>query len=242
MNLLKATAPGTEVQVTGVWRIWFEHLGKEDQIQGNPVAVPDTSNPAHLFEIHPITKFGDDAVLDSFVDIPGYTAYPAHVAFPFYENASATISASGGAVTITSSAGKYNYTEFVMELAGAVQEVDDGLFVLANVFDAGDQEQAVTQDARRMVFVKGTRPACEVRKLSTGDRLHVLGIPRVNLSEVAVMATEEPATTRLPYEMIIVGLQQDGTADCGTSSPVPPTKSQPHKKGKAKPGNSSGGE
>ncbi|MFY9559804.1 MAG: hypothetical protein WAQ52_06190 [Terriglobales bacterium] len=133
--------------------------------------------------------------------------------------------------------GKYNYAEFVIELAGAVQEGDDGLFVLANVFDTDDDEQAVTQDARRMVFVKGTRPACEVAKLSTGDRIQVLGIPRVNLSEVAVMATEEPATTRLPYEMIIVAVQQEGTADCATDSKV-----KPKKRGKAKPGNSSGGE
>lgn len=235
MDRLKTTAPGTQVPVNGVWRIWFEHLGKEDQIQGNPVDVPDTSNPAHLFEIHPITKFGEDAVFDSFVDIPGYTAYPAHVAFPFYEKAKATISASGGSVTITSGAGKYNYAEFVIELAGAVQEVDDGLFVLANVFDTEDDEQAVTQDARRMVFVKDTRPACEVRKLSTGGRIHVLGIPRVNLSEVAAIATEEAATTRLPYEMIIVALQQEGTAECATSSQV-----KSNKKGKAKHGNSSG--
>jgi len=228
MNLLKTTAPGTEVPVNGVWRIWFEHLGKKDQIQGNPVDVPDSSNPAHLFEIHPITKFGADDLLDSFIDIPGYSAYPASVAFPFYETAKATISASGTSVTITSGSGKYNYAEFVIELAGAVQEVDDGLFVLANVFDAADDEVAVTKDARRMVFVKGTSPACEVAKLSTGGRLHVLGIPRVNLSEVAVMATEEPVATRLPYEMIIVAIQDGASDECATGSKVKPKKPGKH--------------
>ena len=236
MTRLKATAPGTEVPVEGVWRIWFEHLGKEDQIQGDPVDVPDTSNPAHLFEIHPITTFGGDSVLDSFVDIPNYTAYPAHVAFPFYEQVKATISASDSSVTITSGAGKYNYAQFVIELAGAVQDVDDGSFVLANVFDKEDDEEAVTKEARRMVFVKDTRPACEVKKLTTGSRLHVLGIPRVNLSEVAVMATEEAAATHLPYEMIIVAVQKaDLTDDC-----APKNAATLKKKGKAKPG--SGGE
>lgn len=213
MNRLKATKPGTKVPVEGVWRIWFEHLGKEDQIQGKKVAIPDTSNPAHLFEIHPITMFGGDSVLNSFVDIPGYTAYPAHVAFPFYEKAKATISASSTSVTITSGAGKYNYAEFVIELAGAVHDVKDGSFVLANVFDTEDDEEAVTKAVRRMVFVKDTRPACEVKQLSKGDRLHVLGIPRVNLSEVAAMARKTPAATNLPYEMIIVGVQKEDLTD-----------------------------
>jgi len=210
LTLLKATPEGKKLPVKGVWRIWFEHLGKEEQIQGNPVDVPDSSNPAHLFEVHPITQFGDDPVLDAFAEIPGYTAYPAHVAFPFYEQDQATISTANGSVTITSGEGKYNYAEFVIELAGAVQaDGDDGLFVLANVFDTSNEEDAVTGDARRMVFVKGTEPATRVRTLSKGDRMHVLGIPRVNLSEVAEMATEKPTQTHLPYEMIIVAILSD---------------------------------
>ncbi|HLM82915.1 MAG TPA: hypothetical protein VK302_20120 [Terriglobales bacterium] len=210
LTLLKTTAEGKRLPVKGVWRIWFEHLGKEDQIQGNPVDVPDSSNPAHLFEIHPITQFGDDPVLDAFTAIPGYTAYPAHVAFPFYEKDQATISAADGSVTITSGEGKYNYAEFVIELAGAVQaDGDDGLFVLANVFDTSNEEEAITRDVRRMVFVKGTEAATRVQTMSKGDRMHVLGIPRVNLSEVAEMATEQSTQTRLPYEMIIVAILKD---------------------------------
>jgi len=219
MKLLKQTAAGQTLQVRGVWRIWFEHLGKEDQIQGSPVDVPGDSNPAHLFEIHPITKFADQEIKrTSFVPIvnekskKSYTAYPAHVAFPFYEKAKATISAKDGAVTITSGAGKYNYAEFVIELAGKAQsDGDDGLFVLATVHDTEEEseEEAVTEDVRRMVFVQGTKPADQVAGLSQGRRLHVLGIPRLNLAEVAEMATEEPTKTRLPYEMIIVAVLPD---------------------------------
>jgi hypothetical protein len=49
-----------------------------------------------------------------------------------------------------------------------------------------------------MVFVKGWDPAMRVRTLSKGDRIHVLGIPRVNLSEVAEMSTAKPTQTPLP--------------------------------------------
>jgi hypothetical protein len=207
LALLKTSAPGTTLPVKGVWRIWFEHLGTQEQIQGNAVSVPDSADPEHLFEIHPITQLGNDSLLDSFAQIPGYTAYPAHVAFPFYEKDRATISAAHGSVTISSEKGKYNYAEFVIELAGAVQaDGDDGLFVLANVFDTSDEEAALTKDVRRMVFVKGTEPAKQLLTLSKGERMHVIGIPRVNLSEVAAMATPEPTPTNLPYEMIIVAI------------------------------------
>ena len=217
---LNDTSQGQKVLMTGVWRIWFEHLGKEDQIQGNPVDVPANSNPAHLFEIHPITNFAGNDLLTSFTEIKGYTAYPAHVAFPFYEKVAATIQASDGAISIASGEGKYNYAEFEIELAGTAACTDSGgtkvscddgeaksLFVLADVFDSReDGEDPVTADARRMVFVVGTDPAVQVAKLSKGDRLHVLGIPRVNLSEVAAIAGPGATRTHLPYEMIIVAV------------------------------------
>lgn len=217
---LNQITEGQKVPVTGVWRIWFEHLGREDQIQGNPVEVPANSNPAHLFEIHPITNFAGNDVLSSFTEIKGYSAYPAHVAFPFYEQDSATIQAADSSISITSGEGKYNYAEFVIELTGTAACTDaagasiscgdskaESLFVLANVFDSQDDaENPVTSDPRRMVFVVGTDPANQVARLSKGDRLHVLGIPRVNLAEVAALAAQDAATTTLPYEMIVVAV------------------------------------
>ena len=216
---LNQTAAGQKVDMSGVWRIWFEHLGTADQIQGNPVEVPSNSNPAHVFEIHPITKFnGIDIALSTFVPITSkagssYQAYPANVAFKFYENDPATIQSSDTALQITSGEGKYNYAEFVIELAGSVACTDSSgnpvtgdsgaacanepntqsLFVLANIFDTSDPEHAVTADVRRMVFVKGTQPADQVASLSAGGRLHVLGIPRVNLAEAAAVAILESA-------------------------------------------------
>lgn len=156
-----------------------------------------------------MTSFGGVPVLDSFVPIPKYTAYPAKTAFEFYENVPATIQGNSTAIMIESGEGKFNYTEFVMELAGKPQEVDDGYLVLASVFDSSDEEEPVTSAPRRMVFVKGTAPANQVQTLGKGDVLHVLGIPRVNLAEVfaiARKATSKAATVTLPYEMIIVAV------------------------------------
>ena len=224
---LNGTSASQKVSMSGVWRIWFEHLGTEDMIQGDQVEVPSDSNPAHVFEIHPITDFdGSDVSRSSFVPIAGYTAYPASKAFPYYEKQQATIERNATAISITSTKSQYNYAEFIMELAGNVvctdasgQQVSGSgssscagdpktrsLFVLANIFDSEEQEEPLTEQVRRMVFVNGTGPADQVAKLSKGDRLHVLGIPRVNLAEVSAMADGETMSGMLPYEMIIVAV------------------------------------
>lgn len=220
---LKTMHAKTKIPVTGAWRIWFEHLGTAPQIQGDAVPVPSTSNPQHLFEIHPITNFDGKDLLDSFQAIPGYSAYPAATAFPSYEKMRATIKSAATSLSITAGAGKYNYAEFVMEIAGPVRSnkqsdagdtgcsgegssEGDGFLVLANVFDTEDEEEPVTKSPRRMVFVKGTEPARQVKDLSEGDRLHVLGIPRVNLAEAVAIPKNAAMPTRLPYEMIIVAV------------------------------------
>jgi hypothetical protein len=210
LQLLRGSKPGSTLAVTGVWRIWFEHLGTAPQVQGADVPVPSTSNPNHLFEIHPITRFGPLDLLDSLRPIPGYTAYPATTAFPFYENAAASIQANATAITIESGEGRYNYAEFYIQLDGAPLEVVDGILALAQVFSDSTSKIALTAEPRRMVAVKGSGPAAEIKGLGQDRRLHVLGIPRVNLSEVAAIAQAQggtgPVQVHLPYEMIIVAV------------------------------------
>ena len=210
LDLVKQIAKGQTVRVAGVWRIWFEHLGKADMVQFDKVEVPTTSNPAHLFEIHPITDFADQSLRQpSFQPIPGYQAYEAAKAFAFYENANATVEESKSAIMLESGTGKYNYADFFIEPTGAPQQVGDGLLVLAEVYAAADSEETITAQPRRMVFVNGTEPAKAITALAEGERLHVLGIPRVNLAEVAAIAADhvdDPVQVKLPYEMIVVAV------------------------------------
>ena len=211
MQLLK-TLGIVPVSITGVWRIWFEHLGTTDQIQGTPAPnpAPKGSNPDHLFEIHPITTFAGVDVLDSFVEVPGYQAYPASIAFPYYDDRDATIQASQTAIMIASGQAKYNYADFVMEIAGKPKDVGDGFIVLGNVYDsAGSLENPVSAKVHRMIFVKGTPPAAKLLTLSKGDTMHVLGIPRVNLTDVFLITSKNgtnQVSLKLPYEMIIAAL------------------------------------
>jgi hypothetical protein len=219
--LLKSNA-GDKVSLTGVWRLWFEHPGSEDQIQGKAVAIPKNTNPDHIFEFHPVAKFDNFDCLDSFLPIVDqsknleFRGYPADQAFHSYEARPGTITKTNNGIMITSNKAGFNYAEFEMRLAGNPKEVSDGYIVLADVFNAGasDEEDPLTEQPRRMIFVKGSAPAKKISTMSKGDSLHVLGIPRVNLNEVYAIANgmqghDEYAFGGLPYEMIIVAVLED---------------------------------
>jgi hypothetical protein len=216
--LLNSTA-GDKVPLVGVWRLWFEHPGSEDQVQGQAVDLPQNTNPDHLFEFHPVVKFGSIDVLNSFAPIADeeaeFRGYPAARAFDAYEKRPATITKSNTAIMITSNKAGFNYAEFQIRLAGKPKDVGDGYMVFANVYnaDAKKNDDPVVEESRRMVFVKGTKPADAVKDLKKGDKLHVLGIPRVNLNQVFAIASglngDEEYSDSLPYEMIIVAVLKD---------------------------------
>ena len=216
--LLQSTA-GEQISLVGVWRLWFEHPGSEDQVQGDDVSVPKNTNPDHIFEFHPVVKFGDIDVLNSFAPIASedaeFRGYPAERAFDAYEKRPGTITKSNTAIMITSNKAGFNYAEFQIRLAGKPKDVGDGYIVFANVYNANAKknDDPVVEESRRMVFVKGSKPADAVKDLKKGDKLHVLGIPRVNLNEVFAIADglqgDEEYSDALPYEMIIVAVLKD---------------------------------
>ena len=221
MQFLLGTSPGQQVDVTGVWRLWFEHPSGEDtlQTQGDPVQIPGDSNPKHLFEIHPITKFGTFNCLDSFLPIvdnqttptQDFTATPATTAFPYYAARKITITRSNTAIMLNSKRAFYNYTDFFIKLTGKPKDVGDGFIVFAQISATKNfDEPLLVEGKRRMVFAKDSAPANAVKNLIKGDKLHVLGVPRVDLNEVFAIASNlaigEEFPCALPYEMIIVAV------------------------------------
>ena len=232
LSFLLGRALDEEVSVIGVWRFWFEHPGHVDQIQTAEMPPrPDGTNPDHVFELHPIVQFGSFNCRDSFAPIKNnngskeFTGYPADVAFPAFEKRPVIISRSTNGVMITSKKADYNYVNFEMRLTGKPKDVGDGYIVLAKVYAAGadDEAEPIVETSRRMVFVKGTAPGDAVKDLNKGAKLHVLGIPRVNLNQVLAIANGlegndtysagwsnadecSPENPCLPWEMIIVAI------------------------------------
>lgn len=216
MQFLLQTSAGEKVDLTGVWRLWFEHPGSEDQTQGKTVKIPKNSNPDHVFEIHPVTKFGGFDCLDSFVPIVDsesdeeFTGHAATKAFPYYDQRKITISRSNTAIMLTGSRVFYNYTDFFIKLADKPKDVGDGFIVSAAISATKNFSEPLVEGNRRMIFAKGSPPADKVKALGKGDKLRVLGIPRVNLNEVFLIASGldigEEEENPLPYEMIIVAV------------------------------------
>lgn len=218
MDFIKRLTLGQAVDLTGVWRIWFEHLGQQPHIQGDPFPTPSSSNIAHAFELHPVTVFNSFNCLDSFLPIVNkntspvkkFKAYDTDKAFTLYEKLRIEIANDGSKIALRAGLGQLNYAEFVMELAGKPKVVTDGLIVPAKVYEVGEGDAPRVARNRRMIFAKGSPPADEVRNLVKGDRLRVIGIPRVNLNKVysiaQSLAPNEKYLGPLPYEMIIVAV------------------------------------
>src|SRR5579871_1298736 len=134
-DLKVAADSTTTVSLTGVWRLWFEHAGG-DQVQGDDVPVPDDTNPPHVFEIHPVAQFGSDSVADSFSPVAHLLPYAGSESFPKYENQTAVIQSDEQSITISSKDIGYNYTHFVMQLAGKpVKSEDGGYLAVAKIME-----------------------------------------------------------------------------------------------------------
>jgi hypothetical protein len=80
-------AEGTNepVPLNSVWRLWCEHGVESTQVQGKGVPQIDTTNPQHVFEIHPIVSLNNVSILDSIHVIAGYEPKDAEQAFITYE-------------------------------------------------------------------------------------------------------------------------------------------------------------
>jgi len=198
------------VEVAGVWRLWMEHGGGVDQVQGDAVAPAEDTNPDHVFQIHPLTSFDGHNLSSTFTPMPGYTAYTATEAFLHYERVRSVITPKKNSITVATSMAGYNYVEFVLEANGPPKEVEDGYFVMAKVRESDESDEIIARN-RRVVFVKGTPPGDRAKGLKKGDRLHVLGVPRIDLALVAwrsAHAAQDPEVLRwsLPYEIAVVGV------------------------------------
>jgi hypothetical protein len=200
----------TPIKLTGVWRLWCEHGGQINQVQGQDPGPMASSGATHVFEIHPITDVAGTSVLETIQPISGFQYKDADEAFTAYERTNEQIIPDTDATTLVTEKVGFNYVEFVLEIESDsnVHSVVDGTFALADVLDL-QLEKIVHR--RRMVFIKGTPADDLVKTLKPGDRLHVIGIPRINLELVHWRLQHaddprKPLTWNLPYEVVIVGL------------------------------------
>src|SRR5207253_6585174 len=126
-------------------------------------------------EIHPVTVFRSTGVLETFAPLHDdknpakhYEATDAPTAFARYEKEKLTVSRGATFTSIGGPQIPYNYTEFVLEIAGQAAAVEDGVFVLAKILDLNGN--LLVADPRRIVLVKGSHPADTIGVAAAGAR------------------------------------------------------------------------
>lgn len=218
---LKAT--GGTLSLTGVHRIWPEHAGANDFFQGAALdPIPGDTNPPHIFEVHPITKFGRYDLLHTLRMIPGdltgtlgFRYKQAAAALNAYATRDCTIEFTPGDpfYRITMDVVGFNYVAIAIkpDLDSAI-EVEDGTFVDAKVYK---WDGTVVSESVRLVFVRGSEAeralqnAVRVERFSSRSvrTMRVLAMPRLSLQQVWSRANASPGTTTgpIPYEMVVVG-------------------------------------
>jgi hypothetical protein len=205
------TAEGTghAIPLTGVWRIWCEHGGDVQQNQGQPLTPFTTTNPPHVFEIHPITTLNTTSIIGSLHPIAGYKPKDAEAAFLKYESLKSHITVGSGTTSLSTTMAGFNYVEFMLvPLADESQEaLADGTAIFAS---ARTLDGEILVHKRRMVFVKDSPEEKALKKLKAGEGMHVLGVPRISLKLLSFRAAhhsenEQMLDWGLPYEIAIVG-------------------------------------
>jgi hypothetical protein len=226
-QLVQAEGTDDVVHLTGVWRLWPEHADAGEAFTQGAFDESEivSTNPAHVFEIHPLTVVNDIDVRHTFGPIQGFTYKTAAQAFAEYNNKTCNITPGPGpnAITLITKKTGYNYVRFIVRLLetptkrlGANPQSEataDGMAFFGNAIDpdAENEEEEVLTGKIRFIIVKGTSAYDELKQRNAGDRVLVVGVPRVDLSLVkwrAEHATANPAVAQrtLPYEIVIVGI------------------------------------
>jgi hypothetical protein len=205
----EAEGTGNSISLTGVWRLWCEHGGDSQQVQGEPLQPFDTTNPQHVFQLHPITKFNTTSIIGSLHPIEGYKTKDAETAFLKYESLKSHITLTADTTTIVTTMAGYNYVEFVVvPLQNEHQATfSDGTGVLAAVYNL---DGSLLVHKRRMVFVKDSPEETALKSLKPGEGMHVLGVPRISLKLLSYRVAhhaenEQMLDWSLPYELVVVG-------------------------------------
>lgn len=199
------------VVLTGVWRIWCEHSGSEKYVHGKQDIVT-TSNPNHIFEIHPITKIDDRNILGTIKRTDGFEYYTAAYAIPKYDDVPFSIRKKGSKVLITTKAAFYNYINMKIKVVDKPVESEDGngLFVYCQILD---DHYEVIAHKRKLVFLKDTEAYNKLKEMKEESVMEVYGMPRWNFSLI-LWRLENSKNDKsildwnLPYEIVVTGYEK----------------------------------
>ncbi len=187
----KGDAANTKLKMTGVWRLWPEHMGHDNFVQGMKLSKAEiekkTTNPDHVFEIHPVTKLEDMDFTESLYNIDGYTPKDIWSVFGQIRNKQFTISSTKKTISFSTKQIGNNYIDLWARV-DQFWKVEDGAMAFCTILDsdfdpAADKvsEKLVAKKVR-VVFVTGSEPYKQAAKKTGKHFVHLLAVPRINLA------------------------------------------------------------
>ncbi len=200
------------VRMVAVPRYWPEHAIGLPHRQGGPMPRLETSNPDHLFELHPVIAIGNLDLRYTLHPVEGYRPFHASSAFDHLDHAEVRFRLQGDSVLVETSAGLWNDVHFVLELTDRPVRVrEDGAYLSGR---ARDFSGNVLEDSIRVVLIGRSPPDIAIRGLPPRSWIHVWGLPRINLDGlVRLMESAGDSAshlTKMPYEIVILGVYPKG--------------------------------
>lgn len=217
----KGKANNPKLPITGVWRLWPEHMGSGSKFfQGMKLSramiKKKTTNPDHVFEIHPVTSVGDIDVIKSIRNIEGYTPKIAGNAFTQFKKKNCSISSSKKTISFQTSMIGLNYVDMWIRI-DSLWEVEDGAFAYCRILDSNfdpessDISNKTVSKKTRIVLVKNSECYNKAMDTEIGEYMHIIGTPRIDLAilswrEWVSKKRPEVLAWKLPVEIIAAGI------------------------------------
>lgn len=210
---LQDLAPGPML-VEGAFRIWFEGHDQKMPFREEDLQVPASygdSNPAHLVEIHPITRVGDLNLLDHvrFIEKNGRTiAWKDATSFKRAVTTRLTVrsQSNNGSDYILMHCrcpSLANHYQLDAEIVSPAHLTDngDGLIASAKILD---EDENTIRDAVRIVAIKGTEAFDTLQAAAAGDEFTVYVLARLGLRPLLSSVTASERTIVMPIELILL--------------------------------------
>ena len=217
----KGKTNNTLLKMTGVWRLWPEHMGAGvDFVQGMKLTKAKiqskTTNPDHVFEIHPLTSIEDIDLIGSLINIEGYEPKNWRKVFDILMKKTFSISSTAKTITFKTTQVGYNYIDLWIKI-DSLPEIEDGAFAYCRTFDSDfdpdndDINAKMVTENTRIVLVKNSEAYIEAFDKGVGGFIHILGTPRINLSTVSWRVSVSKTNPKVlngkfPFEIIADGI------------------------------------
>ncbi len=206
-------------QIDGVFRVWFEHPGKKDDVltEEEPVGPYRSSNPPHAVEIHPIVRIRVGGTEHKFFDAiraieKDGQAFKAKgtAALRTLLKRKIAIQAFDGSdgeeyISIESGCCLPNYFRLEAVLKATPKKTDDGHWAVMDILDG----QTTLARGIRLFSIEGTKVDTAFKGLKKNTRFSFWAITRLDLSQVVKAADENGGEPfRLPFELVLLAIEE----------------------------------